>query len=215
MPTKQNVKSWFSSVKDNLENKPLDIEDKLKEASANFADSITDPETEKEQKRSNFFRQIEAKLNAINQKGEDFDVRTKVISNDKIRSLAVGICEKLIDKADPSKDNSFKLSVGIVSTLTNSLELLEAEYGETISDDKILTLAEKMMKNPDLQNEGSELLSQWQKDNEQELDMNEELMRAHEEHETKKEENQDGAEVTSSSGEQKDKEQDDQCFSLQ
>ena len=179
MPTKSNVRNWFGNFKDKFEDRLLEIEDKLKEASSDFADRITDPETKKDKKMSAFARKLDDTLDSFDKKRED--LRTKIISNDNLRTVAVAVCEKLIDKAKPQKDVPFKISLAIVAKLTKSLELCEPEYGETISDDKILSLAEKMMKHPEFQQEGEELLNEWQQDNANELDMNEELIRAHEE----------------------------------
>ena len=194
MPTKTSVKGWLSNFKDTLEEKILDVQDKLKEAQENFDNSITDPQTKKDRKLSNFARVIEEKLDAIDNKSDE--IKNKIISNDKLRTIASAVTEKLIEKADPEKDTAFKLSVGIASKLTGSLELLDNEYGETISDDKLSELANKLKNHPEFQQEGEELLSQLNSESPENF-MNNELMRAHEEPlpETKKEDNQYGAEV--------------------
>ena len=178
---KNNVRDWFKSVRGTIEEKVSGIGAKISNAPDDYVERVINPETEKDQKLAEFDTKISEVLKTINDKYEV--IRDKIISNDKLRTVAVAVCEKLIDKANPKKDTAFTLSVSILTKLEDSLELRDDKYGETISEDKLRILGEKLLQHPDFEQKGQDLLDSLEKDNSNELDINAELIRSHYEEE--------------------------------
>ena len=169
---KNNVRDWFKSLRGTIEEKVSGIGKKISNAPNDYVERVINPETEKDQKLAEFDTKISEVLDTINDKYEG--IRDKIISNDKLRTIAVAVCEKLIDKANPKKDTPFTLSVSILTKLENSLELRDAKYGETFSDEKLRILGEKLLQHPDFEQKGQDLLDGLEKDNVYELDVSQE-----------------------------------------
>lgn len=193
MATKtNNVKNWFKSVKENIENKisklsedASEFGDRISNAPDEYVKRVTNPETEADKKLAKIDDKIGNILTNISNKQNE--IRTKIISNDKLRTVAVAVCEKLIDKANPKKDAAFTLSMSIIAKLGDSLELDNPDFGETISDDKLRVLYEKAKQHPDFEQDAQKQLDRLDKENANELDMNEELIRSHYEEEEEQE----------------------------
>lgn len=182
---KNNVRDWFKSVRENIEEKVSGIGEKISNAPDDYVERVINPETEKDRKLASLDEKIGEKLKAISVKQEE--IRNKIISNDKLRTVAVAVCEKLIDKANPKKDTAFTLSMSIIAKLGDSLELDNPDLGETISDDKLRILYEKAKQHPDFEQEAQKRLNDLDKETANDLDMNEELIRSHYEEEEEQE----------------------------